>query len=183
MEADVNQQRDSVPLTRPLSLVSEAGTQRWEFDVGPPGKNSGASLVLGFRICLPDSERLIAAERALFDAPPAVEIRLVSVGNSSPPMDVPLVYVDGGGGPSGAELLPVPENGRVEAVRRASLDELSMSEAGLGKEASRCSVLAFARAMRIDPGHYRLSITPRRFYSPPADAHIELVVAYFYRGK
>lgn len=178
-----SQVRSEVPLTRPLSLSTEAGTQHWEFTVGPAGENSGSSLVLGFRMCLPDSARSIAADAALVEAPPAVQVRLASI-TGAPPVEVALTQVVTSGHVPKAEFLKLPPDGEVRTVSRASLDSLALEAAGIDKDPTRCSTYAFALAMGgITPGRYVLTLTPKQSYSPPTDAELELIVAYSYLAK
>ena len=181
MSTEPSQPRDSVPLTRPLSLSTEAGTQRWEFEVGPPGENSGSSLILGFRMCLLDAKQSIAAESELYAAPPTVEIHLRPLGETSS-LDVTLSTIEMRGTPPKPELVEVPVSGKLSLVQAASPDRMAMIEAGLDQPSDRCTSFAFARAMSITPGRYALSLRTERAFTPPEQGQLELLVAYTHRG-
>ena len=183
MSTEPSQSRDSVPLTRPLSLSTEAGTQRWKFEVGQPGENSGSSLILGFRMCVADSNQVIAVEDALFDDRPIVELHLTEMSGGQQSAPVPLTFATLEGVPPEPVFETVPASGEVTLSGRTSVDKLAMQQAGIDRERETCPVYEFAYAKAVSPGRYALSLTPKGAYSPPKDASIELLVAYANRGK
>lgn len=170
--------RSEVPLARPVSLAQSGEIANVEFDVPPPGPNAAPDLMLGLRIARPDAETGAALSSNVIRGGIEASVRLLRLegGNATP---VQLMRSS----PDLRDWLAVPENGHVPGVTSTSVESTMLQNAGLIDAGTFHDVLMFAGADRIVPGRYRVVIELPQAHPQFQGEDMELLVAYFKKGK
>ena len=169
--------RSEVPLTRPLDLSQSGDIVNLEFNLPPPGPNAAPNLMLGMRIVRPDAESVIALSDAIRSGLDG-RVSLVRIEGAK---DTLVMLVRSSR--DLRERLPIAEDGAFPGITTAGVDTSSLQDAGLTEAGTSSEVLMFAAAENIAPGRYRLVVNLPQPHPQFRGESMELLVAYFGKGK
>ncbi|SUZ26866.1 hypothetical protein CPBF424_06280 [Xanthomonas euroxanthea] len=170
--------RTVVPLTRPVALDKAGTIADLEFDLPPPRPGASADLMLGLRVWAADATSMYKIKDSINHGEFHARLHLTRVDGAAP-VQIALTRIS----KDLSHRLPVAESGEVSATTSTSVDSAMLKDAGLLDQRSVYGVLSLAQVQRAVPGRYRLVVELRGDRPDLNEKNVELIVAYFNKGK
>ncbi|MEA9555512.1 hypothetical protein VC273_06125 [Xanthomonas nasturtii] len=175
---EVAAKRTVVPLTRPVALDKAGMIADLEFDLPPPRPGASADLMLGLRVWAADATSMYEAKDLINGGEFPARLHLTRVDGAAP-VQIALTSIS----KDLSRRLPVAESGEVSGTTSTSVDSAMLKDAGLLDQSSVYGVLSLAQVERTVPGRYRLVVELKDDRPDLNVKNVELIVAYFNKGK
>ncbi|MEA9709935.1 hypothetical protein [Xanthomonas campestris] len=170
--------RSVVPLTRPVALDKAGTIADLEFDVSPPRPGASSDLMLGLRVWAADATSMYEIKDSINGGEFLARLHLTRVDGAAP-VQIAMTRIS----KDLSHRLPVAESGEVSGTTSTSVDSAMLEDAGLLDQSSVYGVLSLAQVERAAPGRYRLVVELKDDRPDLITKNVELIVAYFNKGK